>query len=106
METEVIHCKNQAAVEAAGDRYIYIGRPTKWGNPYSHKYGTRARYKVDSREIAVQKYEDRLLNNKDLMNELSTLKGMVLGCWCHPKACHGHVLAKYADRKGMDPDIE
>jgi len=25
------------------------------------------------------------------------LKGKVLGCWCHPKECHGDVLARIAN---------
>ena len=39
---------------------VYIGRPSKWGNPFSHKVGTLAKYKVSSREDAVQKHKEWL----------------------------------------------
>jgi hypothetical protein len=80
---------------------VYIGRgkgaENKWGNPYSHKDGTLAKYRVATREEAIKKYEEYLLNNEDLMKDLHELKGKVLGCWCKPKSCHGDVLAKYAN---------
>ncbi len=97
METEVIHCKNAAAVNAAGNRYVYVGRPTKWGNPFSHKSNTKAQYLTTSREEAVKRYEDYLIMNKELIAALTELKGKVLGCWCSPKLCHAQVLAKHAD---------
>jgi hypothetical protein len=76
---------------------VYIGRPSKWGNPFSHKDGTLAKFKTNTREEAVKKFEEYLIGNMDLMKDLPSLKGKVLGCWCKPKACHGDVLAKYAD---------
>ena len=97
METEVIHCKNADDVNAAGNRYVYVGRPTKWGNPFSHKSNTKAQYLTTSREEAVRRYEDYLIANRELITALTELKGKVLGCWCSPKLCHAQVLAKHAD---------
>ena len=86
----VVHCKKE--------KYdIYIGRPSKWGNPFSHLSGTLAQYKVSSREEAVQKYEEWLLNQPELITSLPELKGKILGCWCHPKSCHGDVLSRLAN---------
>ena len=48
-------------------------------------------------EEAITKYEEYLLNNQELVNALSELKGKTLGCWCKPKACHGDVLLKLAN---------
>lgn len=78
----VVHCKR--------DSYdVYIGRPSKWGNPFSiGKDGTR--------EGVIDKYRDFMRNNKELMDSLHELKGKVLGCWCAPKACHGDVLVELA----------
>lgn len=88
--TRVVHFKKE--------KYdVYIGRPSKWGNPYSHKEGTLAEFKVNSREEAVRKFEEYLISNEDLMKDLPSLKGKVLGCWCKPKACHGDILVKYID---------
>jgi len=80
------------------DYDVLIMRPSKWGNPYSHKEGTLAEFKVDTREEAVQKFESYLLNNKELFNSLSELKYKILGCCCKPKSCHGDIIKKYVDR--------
>ena len=84
MKTKVVHCKHE--------RYdVYIGRPSKWGNPFSiGKDGTR-------KEV-ILKYIEYIFNNKQLMKDLPELKGKILGCWCKPNACHGDILAKLADR--------
>lgn len=64
---------------------VYIGRPSKWGNPYEiGKDGTRAQ--------VIEKYRDYLHNSPELMEALPELEGKILGCWCKPKACHGDVL--------------
>ena len=46
---------------------------------------------------AIKKYEEYLLNSPELLKDLHELQGKVLGCWCHPKKCHGDILAKYAN---------
>jgi hypothetical protein len=87
----VVHCKKS-------DYDVYIGRPSKWGNPFSHKDGTLAEFKIGSRSDAIQKYEEWIVNQPHLMGSLHELKGKTLGCWCSPKRCHGHVLAKLVER--------
>jgi hypothetical protein len=86
-KTRVVHCKKE--------RYdIYIGRPSKWGNPFREgKDGTR-------KEV-IDKYRKYILSNKELMNSLHELEGKVLGCWCKPKACHGDVLVELIEKKGI-----
>lgn len=76
---------------------IYIGRGSKWGNPFTHKDGTIAQFKVSSRKEAIEKYEEWIKNQPDLMDSLHELKGKTLGCWCKPQSCHGDVLKKLAD---------
>jgi len=81
--TLVVHCKR-----ASYD--VYIGRPSKWGNPY--------RVGVDgTREEVIAKYRAWLLKQPKLMAVLPELRGEVLGCWCAPEACHGDVLAEMAN---------
>lgn len=66
---------------------IYIGRPSKWGNPFTiGKDGTR--------EEVIEKYRKYILKNKKLLKSLPELKGKVLGCFCKPRACHGDVLVE------------
>jgi hypothetical protein len=76
---------------------IYIGRGSKWGNPYSHKEGTLAQFKVSSRKEAIESYEKWIMTQDHLMSSLPDLKGKVLGCWCKPQSCHGDVLKKLVD---------
>ena len=78
----VVHCKR--------DRYeVYIGRPSKWGNPFViTRDGTR--------EQVVAKYRAWVLSRPELVAALPELRGKTLGCWCAPQLCHGDVLAELA----------
>ena len=78
---------------------VYIGRPSKWGNLFSHKKGTAAKFIVKTREEAVRKYEEWIRQQPELMAALHELRGKVLGCWCKPAACHGDVLVKLVKEK-------
>lgn len=90
--SRVVHCKR-----APHD--VYIGRPSRWGNPFSHRAGTAARYRVATREAAVAAYAEWVLTQPELVAALPELRGKVLGCWCAPLACHGDVLAKLANEE-------
>lgn len=86
---------------------VYVGRPTKWGNPYTHlAHGTHARFVVNSRDEAVERFESMLvhrLNNEPGLREQlrSELRGKDLVCWCAPARCHADVLLKYANEEGV-----
>ena len=73
---------------------VYIGRGSIWGNPFSHKQGTKAIATVPTREEAIKQYEMYILNRPDLIKQLKDLEGKTLGCFCKPKACHGDVLVE------------
>lgn len=95
--TKVVHCK----IEKNFD--VYIGRPGPWGNPFSHKEGTLAKFKCATVEESIQRYREWLLTQPELLKRLPELKGKVLACWCktlkNPNApCHGDVLAELADK--------
>jgi hypothetical protein len=79
---------------------VYIGRPSKYGNPFSHEDGTLAKFKVESRAEAVKKYEEWIRSQPEMMAMIKReLKSKVLGCFCSPKLCHGHVLAWIANEE-------
>lgn len=71
---------------------VYIGRGTKWGNPFSHKKGTRAKEVVGSVEEAIRRYRAHIAKRPDLLDALQELRGKRLGCSCKPGPCHGDVL--------------
>ncbi len=80
------------------DKYdVYIGRPSIWGNPFSHRDFTKAQFKVETREQAVEAYRQWIKTQPQLLARLPELKGKVLACWCKPQSCHGDVLAELAD---------
>ena len=69
---------------------IYVGRPTKWGNPYViGRDGTR--------KAVIQKYRLWLEGNEDLLAALPELRGKTLTCWCAPQACHADILLEKAN---------
>ena len=74
------------------DYDVYIARPSKWGNPYSHKENTLAQYTVKTRKEAIQKYREWILARPELLNSLHELEGKKIGCFCKPQSCHGDIL--------------
>jgi hypothetical protein len=80
---KVVHCK----IEPYD---VYIGRPSKWGNPFHLKAEV-------SRRNILEHYRYWILGNKKLLLSLHELDNKVLGCWCAPRMCHGHILAELVD---------
>jgi len=70
----VVHCKKEPYD-------IYIGRPSKWGNPFSHlKKSTQAKYLVATRDESIEAYEKWITegDGKHLLNDLHELKGKTI----------------------------
>ena len=82
--TQVVNLKKQ-------NYDVYIGRGSKWGNPY--KIG-----KDGTREEVIRLYE-QYIRNSNLIDEIEELDGLTLGCYCKPRACHGDVLVKILNEK-------
>jgi hypothetical protein len=94
MEGRVINIKS-------GERYdVYIGRGSRFGNPYSHIPG-KGKFPVDSREDAIKLYEEYIRERPELMAEAKKLKGKVLACYCKPLKCHGDILLKIANEEDV-----
>jgi hypothetical protein len=84
--TTVVNCRK--------DPYdVYIGRPSKFGNPF--------RVRIDgTREQVIKMYEEWVRSQPELISIIKTeLRGKTLGCFCFPMPCHGDVLAKIADEQ-------
>ena len=69
-----------------GANAIYVGRPTKWSNPFPVS-------KFDCNE-AMQKYEEYLFSS-GLMNQINELQNCTLVCNCAPLLCHADILLKH-----------
>jgi len=83
--------------------YVFVGRPSKWGNPYivGQKYRKNITDKFDTWDLEkvlfeYRKYiETRLYLKPDCLNEL---KGKDLVCWCSlEKKCHADILLELAN---------
>jgi hypothetical protein len=76
---------------------VYVGRPTKWGNPILVSYKSD---KIDH-QVAVEMYKDKLLSGElpfsvgDVCRELA---GKNLACWCPWwEPCHADILLEIAN---------
>jgi hypothetical protein len=88
---------NMKDVQEFNQDMIYIGRPSKWGNPFIIG-------KDGNRKEVIQKYQEYLKNNSNLIIEVKKeLKGKNLVCHCAPLKCHGDVLLQIANE---DDSIE
>jgi len=90
MSTTVVNIHDYEGEVAKIPNGVYIGRGSKWGNPFPiGKDGSRAE--------VITKYIAYLLRHQALLDALPELKDKMLVCFCAPLACHGDVLARYAD---------
>jgi Domain of unknown function (DUF4326) len=77
---------------------IYVGRGSKFGNPFSHLPNSAAPFPVDTREEAIQAFEVWLLEQPELVAAVKKeLRQKILGCHCLPLSCHAEVLARIAN---------
>lgn len=77
---------------------VYIGRPSKWGNPY--RIGEDG-----SRHEVIAKYLQWLIGNPLLMGSLKELIGKDLVCYCSPLPCHGDVLLELANQRELLDEV-
>jgi hypothetical protein len=77
--------------KVAHGKAVYVGRPTKWGNPFAIG-SDRNRFEV------IGMYRTYIASDQSLMHELETLRGKDLACWCAPAPCHADILLELANR--------
>lgn len=76
---------------------VYVGRPTKWGNPYKVGRDGTAQECVDKYEALLKQNVWSIPNIADAKKELA---GKDLACWCPlDKPCHADVLLKYLQKR-------
>ena len=82
-------------IRKGGHADVYVGRPSKWGNPFPlpNHHSHEERIKV------IEKYKLWLQTQPNLLAALPELKGKTLGCWCAPLPCHGDVLAELSNEE-------
>ncbi len=90
--TTVAHINRVPAWWKTDDNFVYIGRGSKWGNPY--RIG-----KDGNREEVIDKFREYILRGegRHLLHNLHEVRGKTCVCYCHPQPCHGDVIASLAD---------
>lgn len=91
---------------------IYVGRPSKWGNPFpigpikcGHPDCGPGAHGVITREMAIAQYRNWLAGMLKADPEfLAPLRGKDLVCWCSPKPCHADVIMEMATGDGPGGD--
>lgn len=76
---------------------VYVGRPTKWGNPYP---GSASKLDAYSRASAVEFYKLHLERHPELVAAAKReLSGKDLVCWCPlDQPCHADALLELTNR--------
>lgn len=70
---------------------VYVGRPSKWGNPYMIEAKTP---QAMGRAVAFYR---NYITAKGM--DFSELRGKNLACWCKPgEPCHADVLLELANQ--------
>jgi hypothetical protein len=89
---------------------VYVGRPTKWGNPFwisrhPELLGAYALVCKDAQE-AKEKYREFIEGRRAVLGcritnfDTNELKGKNLACWCPlDKPCHADILLELANAK-------
>ena len=93
---------------------IYVGRPSKWGNPFHTHYDVPGGYPMEP-QMAIDAYRQMLLDEGGVMangdahsrrlgpiitveDVRQELRGKDLACWCPVgQPCHGDVLLEVAN---------
>lgn len=75
---------------------VYVGRPTKWGNPFTTIPNHRTR---DQCIALYRRYAEATFTTEEVGQQLA---GKILLCWCDPEEpCHADVLVEMANRTGV-----
>lgn len=89
---------------------IYVGRPTRWGNPFRVEkgqtaYGAVARYRewVAARDSDLARSGRRYDDGPYSVDIRRALEGKDLMCWCPlGQPCHADVLLEIANRRAKE----
>lgn len=82
---------------------IYVGRPTKFGNPFKTRITGRGpaitQFRAWLKEHRMFMTPESALARDALIDSLHELKGKNLSCWCNlNEPCHADILLEEANR--------
>lgn len=93
-----VHCRK--------DHYdVYVGRPSIFGNPFElGLHGDRPEVieKFQKWLETGESFENRTATEEkrqNILRNVKSLKGKVLGCFCAPQDCHARILSELANKE-------
>ena len=99
----VVHCKREKFD-------VYIGRPSKWGNPYVVGKWVRVtpsslpKEIIDAKTAVALFWHDAMNSEEFQANVVAELHGKNLACWCSlDQPCHADVLLEIANWPAETP---
>lgn len=93
MHPLAVHCKKSPYD-------VYIGRAMGSQRPEDCPWGNPFTIAEHGRDGCIDKYEQWIMTQPQLLMRLPELRGKILGCWCGPgKRCHGDILIKLAEEQ-------
>ena len=96
--TVVVNIRNAPKNWQTDPQYVYIGRP---GRGFSGEFGNRhevgtciaCQYRHHTRDAAIELHAaelcERFLTDVGYRQQVESLRGKYLVCFCWPKRCHG-----------------
>ncbi len=94
---DIVNVRALPASWRSDPRYVYVGRPSCYGNPF--------RLSQYSRGEAIARFEIYARRNKYLIDKLHLLDGKFLVCSCAPLYCHAFVLKKLMLEKKLKANM-
>lgn len=74
--------------------------PGRAGSPYGNPFKVG---QDGTLEEVLAKYRTWLMGQPTLVEELQQFKGLRLGCWCKPKACHVDIIVELLEGPAPAP---
>lgn len=104
-------------VAGSKDIDVYIGRDAAgwkdegFGNPFLLGEPDTKERRAEVLAEYEQWFLKKVNSEPEFKAKVLALKGKTLGCWCHPKACHGDVIVAYLEwydrqEKEQGPSID
>lgn len=100
---------------------VYVGRPTKWGNPFTIDDARECGFLDDATDLEAREFVTRCFRDwltgtgepwwtgvesdarrRQALDMLANLRGKDLACWCPlDQPCHADVLLELANKEDL-----
>lgn len=75
---------------------VYVGRGSRWGNTFKMANSSLAERDRVCEAHRLKLWQD-IKSGEVTLEDLASLHGKDLVCYCAPKRCHAHTLARAAE---------